>query len=319
MENTKTAIFAGGCFWCLLPPFRKELGILSVVAGYTGGAEENPTYEDVVAGKTHHREAVRVTYDTSKMTYEKLLQLFLQSIDPTDPNGQFFDQAPSYRTGIFYGSEEEKEAAIRALAELDASGRFEKPVAVEVLPASAFYEAEGYHQTYPENYREQFEAYELGSGRKGFIKRHWNAEKDKEVLRKKLSAESFHVTQENGTEAPFTGEYTDTEEEGLYVDIVSGEPLFTSIDKFHSGCGWPSFSKPIEAASIKEKEDTSLSRVRTEVRSSVADSHLGHVFDDGPKELTGLRYCINSAALRFVPKEKMAEEGYGSYLKLFKD
>ena len=319
MENTKTAIFAGGCFWCLLPPFRKELGILSVTAGYIGGAEVDPTYEDVVMGKTGHREAVRVTYDSQKMSYEKLLQIFLQSIDPTDPVGQFFDQAPSYRTGIFYSTDEEKEAALRALSDLDASGRFDKPVAVEVLPAGTFYEAEKYHQTYPEDYREQFEQYELGSGRKGFIKRHWSPEKDQEVLKKKLSKEAYHVTQENGTEAPFTGEYTDLEEEGLYVDIVSGEPLFSSKEKFHSGCGWPSFSKPLESSAVVEKTDGSLGMDRTEVRSSVADSHLGHVFEDGPQELTGLRYCINSAALRFVPKDRLLEEGYGSYLKLFKD
>ena len=317
MSNLKNAIFAGGCFWCLLPPFRKSLGMSSVTAGYIGGTKENPTYEEVVAGGTGHREAVEVVYDSDKLTYEKLVGIFLQSIDPTDSEGQFFDQSPSYRTGIYYGNEEEKEIALRALKELDASGRFEKPVAVEVLPATHFYPAEGYHQTYPENYREQFEAYEIGSGRVNFLKRHWGKEKNLELLKKKLTAEQYRVTQENGTELPFTGRYNEEEREGIYVDIVSGEPLFSSKDKFPSSCGWPSFSQPVEKAAVKEKNDTTLGMERIEVRSLVANSHLGHVFGDGPKELTGLRYCINSAALRFVPKEKMADVGYGSYLNLF--
>lgn len=311
------AIFAGGCFWCMLPPFRKELGILSVTAGYTGGSEINPTYEEVAGGKTGHREAVEVAYDSEKMTYEKLVSIFLQSIDPTDAKGQFVDQAPSYRTGIFYKTQEEKEIAERNINELDQSGRFEKPIVVEVLPAGPFYPAEDYHQTYPEDHPDRFETGEIISGRKDFIKKHWNPEKDKEILRKKLSPEAFYVTQENGTEAPFTGEYNDEEREGIYVDIVSGEPLFSSKDKFHSGCGWPSFSQPIEFAAVNEKDDKSHGRVRTEVRSNFADSHLGHVFEDGPEEMTGLRYCINSVALRFIPKEKLLEEGYGSYLKLF--
>lgn len=313
------AIFAGGCFWCMLPPFRKELGILTVTAGYTGGTETNPTYEDVVRGKTGHREAVEVAYESDKMTYENLVQIFLQSIDPTDPEGQFFDQSPSYRTGIFYKTPEEKEIAERKIRELDQSGRFDKPVAVEILQAGPFYPAEDYHQTYPEDYPDQFESYERNSGRKDFIKKHWNPEKDKEALREKLSPEAYYVTQENGTEAPFTGEYNDEEREGIYVDIVSGEPLFSSKDKFHSGCGWPSFSQPIEPAVVSEKDDKTFGMIRTEVRSNLADSHLGHVFEDGPKEMTGLRYCINSAALRFIPKDKLLEEGYGSYLKLFEE
>lgn len=313
------AIFAGGCFWCMLPPFRKELGILSVIAGYTGGNEADPTYEEVVRGKTGHREAVEVTYDSEKLAYEKLVQIFLQSIDPTDPEGQFFDQSLSYRTGIFYKTLEEKEIAERKVRELDQSGRFARPIAVEILPAGAFYPAEDYHQTYPEDYPDQFESYERNSGRQDFIRRHWNLEKDKEILKNKLSPEAYHVTQENGTEVPFTGEYNEEEREGIYVDIVSGEPLFSSKDKFHSGCGWPSFSQPIESSVVTEKDDRSLGRIRTEVRSSYADSHLGHVFEDGPQEMTGLRYCINSASLRFIPKEKLLAEGYGSYLKLFEE
>ena len=316
--ETQKAVFAGGCFWCVMPSLRAVPGIIVVTAGYTGGDKPNPTYEEVVAGGTGHREAVEVTYDPAKISYEKVLTEFLKTMDPTDAEGQFADRGPNYYSGIFYASPEEKEIAKRVLKDLDQSKRFPDPVVIPVLPAVLFYRAEDYHQTYPEDFPERFEGYENGSGRAAFRKHYWSPEKDEEVRKKLLTEEEYRVTQESGTERPFTGKYWDEEREGLYVDIVSGEVLFSSKDKFDAGCGWPSFSKPVDEVSITEHDDASIVlRPRTEVRSLVGDSHLGHVFNDGPKELTGLRYCINSAAVRFILKEKLVEEGYESYLKMF--
>lgn len=140
---------------------------------------------------------------------------------------------------------------------------------------------------------------------------------NKDDLRKKLTDIQYQVTQESATERPFSSEYDDFYEDGIYVDIVSGEALFSSRDKYDAGCGWPSFTKPIDGTELREKDDYRLMRKRIEVRSKGADSHLGHVFPDGPKEATGLRYCINGASLKFIPKEKLEEEGYGKYLKIF--
>ncbi len=313
------ATFAGGCFWCLVEPFDTRPGIEKVISGYTGGHTENPTYEEVCSNTTGHYEAVQITFDPNVFPYEKLLEVYWTLIDPTDPGGQFHDRGSSYKTAIFYHTEEQREKAEQSKRNLDASGKFDKPIVTEILPAKTFYPAEDYHQDYYLKNPLHYKMYKKGSGRQDFIEKHWGTEKDLEQLKKILTPMQYKVTQENGTEPPFQNEYWDHEEEGIYVDIVSGEPLFSSTDKYDAGCGWPSFTKPILDKQIKENLDTSYGMRRIEVRSSYADSHLGHVFEDGPVDKGGLRYCINSAALRFIPKEKLEEEGYGRFKYLFEN
>ncbi|MEK6538246.1 MAG: peptide-methionine (R)-S-oxide reductase MsrB [Nitrospirota bacterium] len=313
--NTKyeKATFAGGCFWCMEPPFEGLDGILEVVAGYTGGQIKDPSYEEVCEGDTGHAEAVQITYDPSKITYDNILDVFWRQIDPTDAGGQFVDRGPQYRTAIFYHTDEQEMLAEKSKAELERSGRYKKPVVTEILPIAEFYMAEEYHQDYYKKESLRYKSYRKHSGRDQVLKELWQYQRPaEEVLRKRLTPLQFKVTQETGTERPFDNEYWDNKREGIYVDIVSGEPLFSSCDKFDSGTGWPSFTKPLEPENIVEKEDKSHSMVRTEVRSRRAGSHLGHIFPDGPQP-TGLRYCINSAAIRFIPKEEMEKEGYGAY------
>ncbi|CAM4049885.1 peptide-methionine (S)-S-oxide reductase MsrA [Cohnella lubricantis] len=316
-KRYEEATFAGGCFWCMVTPFEEMPGIIRVVSGYTGGHVKSPTYEEVCSETTGHAEAVQITFDPELMPYEKLLDIFWQQIDPTDPGGQFYDRGSSYRTAIFYANEEQREKAERSKQELAESGRFDRPIVTVIEPLAEFYPAEDYHQDYHKKNPLRYRMYRKGSGRDEFISRHWNTSKDKEKLRSKLTELQFEVTQNNATEPPFRNEFWDHHEDGIYVDIVSGEPLFSSLDKYDSGCGWPSFTKPLGKGSIKEKDDFSHYMIRTEVRSREADSHLGHVFPDGPTETGGLRYCINSAALRFIPKEDLEKEGYGQFLSLF--
>lgn len=320
----KTAIFAGGCFWCLEPPFEALRGVTDVVSGYTGGDVENPTYQQVISGNTGHYEAVRVEYDDGVISYEELLETFWRNIDPTDRRGQFYDRGQQYQTAVFYGNATEKRLAEESRDALDASGKFSQPVVTEIIPASVFYDAEEYHQDYYRKNPQRYYGYAEGSGRKGFLAEVWEDEEwamfDKpsdRQLKKDLTELQFDVTQRDATERAFTGEYWDNKEAGIYVDVVSGEPLFSSTDKFESGSGWPSFTRPIDSHFVVSKADSSLFMVRTEVRSKYADSHLGHVFDDGPVDEGGLRYCINSASLRFVPVADMEAEGYGEYLRLF--
>ena len=311
----KTATFAGGCFWCMVSPFEKMEGVRKVVVGYTGGDIENPTYKQVCADTTGHFEAVQITYDPALVSYDDLLQTFWRQIDPTDPGGQFADRGSSYRTAIFYHDDEQRQIAEISKKNLESSSMFKSAIVTQILPAKTFYPAEEYHQDYHKKNNLHYELYREGSGRQSFIDKHWS--KDNPILKDKLTDMQYYVTQENGTEPPFENEYWDSEKEGIYVDIVSGEPLFSSRDKYNSGCGWPSFQKPIFEANLKEKSDYTHGMIRTEVRSKEADSHLGHVFNDGPG-LKGLRYCINSAALRFIPKDDLEREGYGDLMSIFK-
>ncbi|KEO81830.1 peptide-methionine (S)-S-oxide reductase MsrA [Tumebacillus flagellatus] len=316
-ERRELATFAGGCFWCMVTPFEELPGIHGIVSGYIGGHTENPTYEEVCSETTGHAEAVQITFDPAVFPYTKLLDIFWRQIDPTDAGGQFYDRGESYRTAIFYHNEEQKRLAEESKRELEASGVFDKPIATQIVPAGRFYPAEEYHQDYHKKNPAHYKRYRQGSGRDAFIDRHWTLRKNHEELREKLTPIQYAVTQENGTEPPFRNEFWNHKEEGIYVDIVSGEPLFSSLDKFDSDCGWPSFTKPVSMSNVTGQVDTSHGMVRMEVRSRHADSHLGHVFDDGPGP-DGLRFCINSAALRFIPKQDLEKEGYGEYLELFK-
>lgn len=310
------ATFSGGCFWCMVSPFKQLEGVSNVVSGYTGGHTENPTYEEVCSGTTGHFEAVQISFDPDQIPYDKLLEVFWRQIDPTDPGGQFNDRGQSYKTAIFYHDEEQHRKAETSKQALIESSLFQRPIVTQILPATTFFPAEEYHQDFHEKNSFRYSLYRKGSGRDEFINKIWPI--DKSQIKSKLTDLQYQVTQENGTEPPFLNEYWNNEREGIYVDVVSGEPLFSSKDKFESGCGWPSFTKPILSASIKEKVDLSHGMTRTEVRSKEADSHLGHVFPDGPGP-TGLRYCINSASLRFIPTEDLNREGYSEYNILFKN
>ncbi len=339
---TRTAMLANGCFWCAESDLEKVVGVIDVVSGYAGGATPDPTYENYSAGG--HREVVLVTYDANQVSFGNLVEHIIKHGDPTDDAGSFKDRGEEYAPAIYFETKREEEEAKHVIKAIDALKVFPEPLPLPVLPRPEFWSAEDYHQDYARNHSLKYGFYRTASGRDSFIKKYWvdsastfvvpaaaqnqteasgagaswkDFEKPSdEILRSTLTALQYKVTQEDGTEPAYNNPYDKNYEPGIYVDIVSGEPLFLSTDKYDSGTGWPSFVKPISSEVVTLHEDKKLFSTRTEVRSRYADSHLGHVFNDGPSDRGGLRYCMNSAALRFVPKIDMEKEGYSEYVPL---
>lgn len=302
MENIKEIYLAGGCFWGTEKYLSLIKGIVETEVGYANGKTENPTYEDVCYRNTGHAETVKVKYDKSIISLEKILDLYYETINPVSVNRQGGDSGTQYRTGIYYKDYTDRDVIIKSIEEL--SKNFKSPIAIEIKELENYYKAEEYHQKY------------LDKNPNGYCHIGPDEFKKARTANLNLNKMQYDVTQNSATEPPFNNEYYDNFKEGIYVDIISGEPLFVSTDKFESGCGWPAFSKPIDNKLLKEVSDVKYGMIRTEVRTKNSDSHLGHVFNDGPKEMGGLRYCINSASLKFIPKENMEAEGYGSFLSL---
>lgn len=338
-----TMMVAGGCFWCVESDLEKLPGVLSVVSGYADGNTENPTYQNYRSGG--HREVVEVTYDPSVISFEDILIVAMKTTDPTDANGTFGDRGKEYSAAFYYSNDEEKKIITNLIEDVNKNGPYDKPLAIDIKPRGKFWPAEEYHQNYAAGTLSglKYKYYRNLSGRDSFIKKHWgtdtgttlpwrnkqvsqqnetNSRNKKwlsytkpsaEILKAEMDPLAFKVTQENGTEPAGTSPLDKNYQRGIYVDVLSGEPLFSSRDKFDSGTGWPSFVKPIEAGAVTEHEDNTLFSTRTEVRSKIADNHLGHVFSDGPKDRGGLRYCMNGVALTFIPESEMDQKGYGDY------
>lgn len=323
MNSLSTIYLAGGCFWGVEAYFQRIGGVVDAASGYANGHTEHPSYEDVCRRNSGHAETVKVVYRSSRISLADILRHYFRLIDPLSVNRQGNDIGSQYRTGIYYTDEADLPVIRAALAE--EQQKYAQPLAVECLPLQHFYPAEEYHQDYLDKNPGGYCHIDLSlaavplpgktAARQPFHAESWQ-KPDQDALLRQLTPEQFRITQENGTEYPFSHEYDRLFAPGLYVDIVSGEPLFASSDKFDSGCGWPSFSRAIGEDALTARQDLSHGMQRVEVRSRHADSHLGHVFPDGPAERGGLRFCINGASLRFVPLEKMDEEGYGAWKHL---
>ncbi len=324
LDNLEEIHLAGGCFWGVEAYMARIYGVYDVTSGYANGNTMDPTYRDVLSG-SGHAEAVHVVYDPSLVSLKELLDYFFVVVDPTSLNKQGNDIGESYRSGIYYTNEEDLTVINEVIDEQD--GLYKKDIVVEVEPLDGYYLAEDYHQDYleknPNGYCHiEFDAIEEQNEEIDDKMMDDNSGKyskpSDEEIRAMLTSLQYDVTQKEGTERSFNNEYWDNKEEGIYVDIVSGEPLFSSATKYVSGTGWPSFWAPISDEFIQLKEDNKLFATRIEVRSTYGDSHLGHVFEDGPSEHGGLRYCMNSAAMRFIPYDEMEAEGYGDYMSMVK-
>lgn len=311
LENNSIYL-AGGCFWGVEAYFSKIPGILEATSGYANGKIENPTYKEVSSGDTGFAETVEIKYDKKIISLEEILEHYFDIVDPTTLNRQAHDIGTQYRSGIYYTNNTDKELIEKTIK--DQQKNYKNKIVTEVKKLENFYKAEEYHQKYLDKNPGGYCHIDLS--KVGKYQKYKKAPTSE--LKQKLTDIQYKVTQEATTERPFSSEYEKNFKDGIYVDIVTGEPLFSSKDKYDAGCGWPSFSKPIDKSVLKEKEDLSHGMVRTEVKSKIGSSHLGHLFDDGPEELGGNRYCINGAALKFISKEDLEKEGYGDYLKLFK-
>lgn len=314
-SKLKTIYLAGGCFWGIEAYMEKIYGVFNAESGYANGNTERPSYEDVI-NNSGHAETVKVDYDPERVSLRKIIDYYLKVVDPTSLNKQGNDVGLQYRSGIYFTDESDKKIIDDRLKEEEK--KYDKKIVVEVLKLNNFYKAEEYHQDYLKKNPNGYCHIDLEKAKEVVIDASMYKKPSKEVLKKKLTELQFKVTQENSTEGAFSNEYWDNKEKGIYVDVATGEPLFSSSDKFDSGCGWPSFTKPIAKDVVTYHEDLSYNMKRVEVRSRAGDSHLGHVFEDGPMEKGGLRFCINSASIRFVPLQDMEKEGYGYLIYLIK-